>query len=132
MSFSTEFKYATILLFTIPILIIVFAFTNNTKLQIIASLFSIILGSALIMFGFWGADFAFGLAIGDIKQQKERGLVRGAKKKVYVPFMRNYTPLEWWNLNWYITFLGCLFLAIGMLVIGLFIGVHFYTIGYWT
>ena len=129
MSFVKEFKYAFALLIIIPFLLVFFSFTMSMMLQIIASLFSIILGSALVIFGFWGSDFAFGVASGEIKQKKEKGLIKGAKKKVYVPFMRNYTPMEWWNLNWYLTFLGCILLAIGMFIIGLIFGVYCNTIG---
>jgi len=131
MSFVREFKYAFVLLLIVPvpILILLFSFTISLKLQLIASLFSIILGSAMVIFGFWGSDFAFGVVSGEIKQSKERGLIRGARRRVYVPFMRNYTPLEWWNLNWYITFLGCILLAVGMFIIGLIFGVYCHNLG---
>lgn len=124
MSFVREFKYAFISILIIPFFILLFSFTMSIKLQLIASLLSIILGSCLIIFGFWGADFAFGVVSGEIKQAKEKGIIKGARKRVYVPFMRNYTPLEWWNLNWYLTFFGCILLAIGMLIMGLIFGVY--------
>lgn len=129
MSFVREFKYSLILIVFVLSIIIIFAFTNSVKLQVIGSLFSIILGSSLVMFGFWGADFAFGIANGDIKQQREKGIIKGTRKKVYVPFMRNYTPLEWWNLNWLITFIGCLLIAIGMFIMGIVFGVNCYSLG---
>lgn len=129
MSFVREFKYAFISLLIIPFLLLVFSFVPSIKLQLIASLLSIIIGSALIIFGFWGADFAFGVVSGEIHQAKEKGLIKGARRRVYVPFMRNYTPLEWWNLNWYMTFLGCILLSIGMLIMGLIFGVFCTAIG---
>lgn len=129
MSFVREFKYAFVLLLIIPFFILLFSFTMSIKLQLIASLLSIIIGSSLIIFGFWGSDFAFGVISGEIKQAKEKGLIKGARRRVYVPFMRNYTPLEWWNLNWYLTFLGCILLAIGMLIIGLIFGVYCNSMG---
>jgi len=130
MEFVREFKYALIVLLFVLSVGILFSFTKSIMLQFIMSLLSIIAGSAMVMLGFWGSDFAFGVVIGHIKQGKEKGLIKGAKKKVYVPFMRNYTPLEWWNLNWYLTFLGCVLLALGMFLIGIILGVNCYATGY--
>jgi len=59
---------------------------------------------------FLGADFAFGVAIGHVKQTDE--------DSVLVPFIRNYTPLEWWNLNWFIVSIGAAMLCLGTFVIG--------------
>jgi hypothetical protein len=88
-----------------------FAFYHaNTPLAIMIGLFSSALGAFMVPFGFWGADFAFGVAIGHIKQTKDG--------KVYVPFLRNYTPLEWWNLNWFIVTLGVAFLCLGTFFVG--------------
>jgi len=129
MSFVREFKYSLILVIFVLALIILFAFTNNLRLQMMASLFSVIIGSGMVIFGFWGADFAFGVANGDIRQQREKGIIKGTRRKVYVPFMRNYTPLEWWNLNWFITLLGCMLVAIGMFIIGIAFGVNCYALG---
>lgn len=101
-----------------------FSFTNSVKLQIFASIFSIILGAVFVILGFWGSDFAFAIVSGQLKQDRITGKFKGKKERVYVPFMRNYTPLEWWNLNWFITLMGVLFVAIGTLVLGIVLGVY--------
>lgn len=95
----------------VVILTYAFAFYNaNAPFAIIVGLFSSMLGAFMVPFGFWGADFAFGVAIGHIKQTKD--------DKVYVPFLRNYTPLEWWNLNWFIVATGVALLSLGTFVVG--------------
>lgn len=124
MKFSQEFNYAFIFALVLVFIFILFSFTKNIVLEIIMSLFSIILGSVMMVLGFWGSDFAFGVALGHIDQEKEKGKVKGLKNRVYVPFMKNYTPLEWWNLNWFLTLLGAVFLALGMFMIGLVFGVY--------
>ena len=129
MKFANEFKYAFLFLIMIFFVYILFSFTHNVKLELMMSLFSIILGSVLIVLGFWGADFAFGVALGHIRQGNERGRMRGKKNMVYVPFMKNYTPLEWWNLNWFIVIIGAVFLATGMFMIGLIAGVYCHYFG---
>jgi hypothetical protein len=48
--------------------------------------------------------------------------VKGEVGKVYVPFMGNYTPVEWWNLNWFMVASGAFCLAIGTYLIGLLLG----------
>jgi hypothetical protein len=93
------------------ILAYAFAFYNaDMPFAIVIGLFSSMLGAFMVPFGFWGADFAFGVAIGHIKQTDDN--------KVYVPFIRNYTPLEWWNLNWFIVSVGIAMLALGTFVVG--------------
>jgi hypothetical protein len=88
-----------------------FAFYNaDTPFAIVIGLFSSMLGAFMVAFGFWGADFAFGVAIGHIKQTDDG--------KVYVPFLRNYTPLEWWNLSWFIVTVGVALLTLGTFVVG--------------
>ena len=88
-----------------------FAFYNlDMKFALMVGVFSSILGAFMIPFGFWGADFAFGVAIGHVKQTDD--------EKVLVPFIRNYTPLEWWNLNWFIVSIGTGMLSLGTFVIG--------------
>ena len=84
--------------------------TLNSAFALIIGLFSSLLGAFMIPFGFWGADFAFGVAIGHIKQTDD--------DKVYVPFLKNYTPLEWWNLNWFIVSIGVGMMALGTFVVG--------------
>jgi len=99
--------------------------TLNSFFALIIGLLSSLLGAFLIPFGFWGADFAF-------------DAVRRGEKYVYVPFLgrrreegtevkpdsrgRNYTPLEWWNLNWLVVTLGVSFLILGLFVIGYVVG----------
>jgi hypothetical protein len=99
--------------------------TLGTLSGFIIGLFSSLLGAFLVPFGFWGADFAF-------------DAVRRGEKYVYVPFLgrtrekgteaapdlrgRNYTPLEWWNLNWLIVTLGVALLCAGLFAIGYTVG----------
>jgi len=108
----------------IVLIYIIFSFTLNVQLQFLLSVLSIVIGSGLVVLGFWGADFAFAMACGQLHQEKVKGKVRGTKNKVYVPFMKNYTPLEWWNLNWFITIVGVLLVALGSLVLGIVFGVY--------
>ncbi len=95
-------------------------YTDRLLLFLVA-LFSSLLGAFLIPFGFWGADFAFDAA-------------RRGEEHVYVPFLarglekgteanpdgrgRNYTPLEWWNLNWFFIAIGVALVLLGVFVIG--------------
>ena len=97
----------------------------NYFFSFIVAMFSSLLGALLIPFGFWGADFAF-------------DAVRRGESHVYVPFLgrkheegtrrkpdirgRNYTPLEWWNLNWLVVSLGVGFLVLGLFVMGYALG----------
>lgn len=105
---------------------VVFSFTASVQLQFLLSVLSIVMGSAFVVLGFWGADFAFAMACGQLHQEKVKGKVKGQKSRVYVPFMKNYTPLEWWNLNWFITFVGVLLVALGSLVLGIVFGVFIF------
>lgn len=89
-------------------------YTADSRFAIIVGLFSSMLGGFMIPFGFWGADFAFGVAIGHIKQTEDN--------KVYVPFLRNYTPLEWWNLNWFFVAAGAGLMSLGTFVVGYYLG----------
>jgi len=82
----------------------------NGFFSLLVGIFSSLLGAFMIPFGFWGADFAFGVVIGHVKQTND--------SRVHVPFLRNYTPLEWWNINWFIVSVGVGFLAIGMFATG--------------
>jgi ABC-type antimicrobial peptide transport system permease subunit len=95
-------------------------------LQLLLSVLSILIGSALVIIGFWGADFAFAMASKQLNQEKIKGKIKGQKEKVYVPFMKNYTPLEWWNLNWFITFFGVILISLGSLVLGIVFGVFIF------
>lgn len=80
------------------------------------------IGGFLVAFGFWGSDYAFSVAIGELDQSKQDGKVKGQAGKVHVPFMRNYSPTEWWNLNWFMTSIGVFCLAFGAYFIGLLLG----------
>ena len=104
----------------------IFAFTLNIELQLLLSVLSIVIGSTLVVLGFWGADFAFAVVSGQLHQEKIKGKIKGEKGKVYVPFMNNYTPLEWWNLNWFITFVGVILVALGSLILGIVFGVYIF------
>jgi len=99
--------------------------TLNSFFALIIGILSSLLGAFLVPFGFWGADFAF-------------DAVRRGEKYVYVPFLarkreegteakpdlrgRNYTPLEWWNLNWLAVTIGVSFLVLGLFVVGYVVG----------
>jgi hypothetical protein len=80
------------------------------------------LGGFLVAFGFWGADFAFSQALGELNQSKEIGEVRGERGKVNVPFIHNYTPMEWWNINWLVISIGVLCFGFGTYFIGFVFG----------
>ena len=75
-------------------------------------------GGFLVAFGFWGADYAFSVKIGELDQSKQYGKVKGEAGKVYVPFVRNYSPVEWWNLNWFIVTVGVVCVGFGAYFIG--------------
>jgi ABC-type antimicrobial peptide transport system permease subunit len=124
MRFQREFNYCMLSTIIIVLVYIIFSFTLNVQLQFLLSVLSVLMGSFLVVLGFWGADFAFAMACGQLHQEKIKGKVKGARRRVYVPFMKNYTPLEWWNLNWFITFVGVLLVALGSLILGIVFGVY--------
>jgi hypothetical protein len=126
MKFHKEYNYCFIGILIVLLVYVLSSFIDSVKFQIYMSMFSIILGASLIFLGFWGSDFAFAMASGHLNQSKIKGKLRGKKKKIYVPFMRNYTPLEWWNLNWFLTFVGVLLVALGTLVLGIVLGVYIF------
>jgi hypothetical protein len=80
------------------------------------------LGTFLVAFGFWGADYAFSTAIGELDQSAQSGKVKGERGKVYVPFMANYTPVEWWNLNWFLITIGVFSAIFGAYFLGTIVG----------
>jgi hypothetical protein len=80
------------------------------------------LGGLLVAFGFWGADYAFSVRLGELDQSGQGGRFRGERGKVYVPFMRNYTPTEWWNLNWFVVAVGVFCVAFGAYFLGVLLG----------
>jgi len=104
----------------------IYAFTSNVKIQIFLSILSIIGGSSLVILGFWGADFAFAEVSRQLHQESVKGKFKGQKGKVYVPFMKNYTPLEWWNLSWFTTLMGVALVALGTLTLGIIFGVYLF------
>jgi hypothetical protein len=126
MKFQKEFNYCFVAVTVIVILYAIFAITLNLMLQVVLSVTSIIIGSFLVVLGFWGSDFAFAEASGQLHQEKIRGKFKGRKKEIYVPFMKNYTPLEWWNLNWFITFIGVFLVSLGTLILGIAIGFYLF------
>jgi hypothetical protein len=110
-------------LFVLLVLFAVSSFYALTALGIFVSLLSIVAGSMMIVLGFWGSDYAMSIALGELDQSMKQGKIHGMKGMVYVPFVGNYTPTEWWNLNWYITLLGSALLGLGMFMLGLNLGV---------
>jgi hypothetical protein len=121
MKFQREYMYCFVGLVIIFVFFVLSSLLNNAFLRFFISIFTIILGSVMIVLGFWGSDFAFAVACGQLHQEKVKGKFKGQRNKVYVPFMKNYTPLEWWNLNWFITLIGAIILALGMLNLGILI-----------
>ena len=116
---KAEFFIAFLGLVVIALLYSIASFLAYTPMAIFLSLFLLILGTGMIFMGFWGADYAFSLALKELDQSKQRGKIKGEKNKVFVPFMRDYTPTEWWNLNWFITALGAVLLGLGMFMLGI-------------
>jgi hypothetical protein len=90
--------------------------------QAVEGMFLLLVGGFLLAFGFWGADYAFSVKIGELNQSGQDGAVKGEAGKVYVPFLGNYTPVEWWNLNWFFVTLGAMCIALGALLMGLLLG----------
>lgn len=118
----TEFKltYASvILLFS---LIIATAFLGDVHLTGLVGVGLLMFGSFMVAFGFWGADYAFSVRIGELDQSKQTGKFEGEVGKVFVPFVRNYTPVEWWNLNWFIVAVGVVCVGFGAYYVGILFG----------
>jgi hypothetical protein len=97
-------------------------FFSSTKLTALAGVGLLALGAFLVAFGFWGADYAFSTAIGELNQSAHDGKVKGQRGKVYVPFVANYTPVEWWNLNWFMITMGLFCAIFGAYFLGTLIG----------
>ncbi len=125
MKFQKEYTYFFIGLIIIFMFFIISSLLENLFLKFFMSIFSVIIGSVMIVLGFWGSDFAFAMADGQLNQSRITGKFKGQKKKVYVPFMKNYSPLEWWNLNWFVTLTGSVILSFGALILGYLIGLYF-------
>jgi hypothetical protein len=116
--FTIETLGFLLILIFVVILFSYAIYTINWQFSLIIAFFSGIVGGFLIPFGFWGADFAFGIAIRHIDQSKEGGKIKGIKNMVYLPFLRNYTLLEWWNISWFITVIGLILAIISSFVFG--------------
>ena len=122
---TLEYTLAVIVVVLVVGLYAVALYTLNYFFSLLVGIFSTLLGAFLLPFGFWGADFAF-------------DAVRLGEKYIYVPFLgrkheegteakpdlrgRNYTPLEWWNLNWLVISVGVALLVLGLFVIGYSMG----------
>lgn len=105
--------------------IILFAFTIRSLNWLSALMIALIYGMAgcfSIPFGFLGVNFAFGVVAGHIDRSKERGKINGLENKVHVPFLRNYVPLEWWNVRWFMTVVGFILSILSVLVFGYTLG----------
>jgi hypothetical protein len=126
LNYTLEYVLTILLVgFVIGVYVLTWNSTADFLFQFVVALFSSLLGSFLIPFGFWGADFAF-----DAERRRE--------EHVYVPFLgraseastkanpdgrgRNYTPLEWWNLNWFVITIGVALLMLGIFVMGYDVG----------
>ena len=126
MKFQKEYYYSFVGAIAIFAVYLFSSFSNTALLHLLISAFSILLGGSMVVLGFWGSDFAFALALRQLDQSKTKGEFKGKKHKVYVPFMRNYTPLEWWNLNWFLTLMGVFLVALGSVLLGIVAGVYIF------
>jgi hypothetical protein len=126
MKFQREYYYSFVGIIAVFVVYLLPSFVNTLILHLLISTFSILLGGIMVVLGFWGSDFAFAMALKELDQSKEKGEVRGKKNKVCVPFMKNYTPLEWWNINWFITLMGVLLVALGSVLLGIVAGVYIF------
>jgi hypothetical protein len=126
LNYTLEYVLTILLVaFVIGVYVVTWDVASDFLFQFVVALFSSLLGAFLIPFGFWGADFAF--------DAERRG-----EEHVYVPFLgrqseastkaapdargRNYTPLEWWNLNWFVITIGVALLMLGIFVMGYDVG----------
>jgi hypothetical protein len=126
LNYTLEYVLTILLVaFVIGVYVVTWDVASDFLFQFVVALFSSLLGAFLIPFGFWGADFAF-----DAERRRE--------PHVYVPFLgrqsevstnaapdargRNYTPLEWWNLNWFVITIGVALLMLGIFVMGYDVG----------
>ena len=116
--FALAYCSASVLAFAVIAAII----WRDSHAQSIEGTALVMLGGFLLAFGFWGADYAFSVKLGELDQSRQNGVIRGEEGKVYVPFLGNYTPVEWWNLNWFFVTLGAFFLAFGTYLLGFLMG----------
>ena len=117
-----EFKLAYASALILGAVILVTTIIRDNYLMGVMGVGLLILGGFLAAFGFWGADYAFSVRIGELDQSKHDGKVKGEPGMVHVPFVGNYTPVEWWNLNWFIVSIGLVCVVFGAYYIGFVFG----------
>ena len=115
-----ELAYASVLL--LGLAVIAALLWRDEYAQAVEGTMLLLVGGFLLAFGFWGADYAFSVALGELDQSRQGGKVNGERGKVYVPFMRNYSPTEWWNLNWFVITVGLFCFGFGAYFLGLVLG----------
>jgi hypothetical protein len=113
--------YVTTAILVIGIIVATFV-VHTVRLTALCGVSLLGAGAFLVAFGFWGADYAFSTAIGELDQSAQAGKVKGERGKVYVPFMANYTPVEWWNLNWFLITIGVFCVLFGAYFLGTAVG----------
>jgi hypothetical protein len=102
----TEFKLAYVtVIFLFGVVMTAQLLRDNFSMGVTGTAM-LLLGGFLISFGFWGADYAFSVK----------------KGRVYVPFLGNYTPAEWWNLNWFLVAVGAFCVGLGGYFVGILLG----------
>ncbi len=111
-----EYFISVFFIFVVVVFYGISSYLAYTPLAMWTAALSMFMGGFLLAFGFWGADYAMSTALGELDQKKQNGGVTG---KVYVPFVRNYTPTEWWNLNWFIITIGVVLACSGFLILGI-------------
>jgi len=120
LKFHTEYYYCLLAVLIVVALYAISSIFLYTPMALFTAILSLFTGGFMIAFGFWGADYAFSVALGEIDQSwKKDERVKGKKGKVNVPFMGNYTPTEWWNINWVIVVCGCALAVLGAFMLGM-------------
>ncbi len=83
-----------------------------------------VIGGGLYMLGMWGIDFANGAYQGGYNRllkeirRRDPGWEDPKPPFVYVPLIRkNFTGDDWFNLNWFLGWLGGLFMAVGWIIL---------------
>jgi hypothetical protein len=117
-----EFAFAYVSAAILVLVLVAAIVWRDPYAQSIEATAMIAFGGFLLAFGFWGADYAFSVKLGELDQSKQDGVVKGEEGKVYVPFVGNYTPAEWWNLNWFFVTIGAFSLAFGTFLLGITLG----------
>jgi len=102
---TIEFIACAIAALVIAVFYFISAGIKSRTHMLHTGLISTIVGAMMIFLGWWGSDAAFCSLL-------------GGNETVYVAFMRTYTVLEWWNINWFITTIGTVLLSLGTLIIG--------------